>query len=444
MSTHLSTKQVEDYVERTLPRAEMARADEHINGCEACYRQFLNEFQAWRRFPIEIDLEELAGLKGWHLQGEELKAYVEGRMDELDLDYANLHLQDCAWCREEVDNFSEFTAKLDYYLSKRHSPAKQPSAWNKYHPNLSAVPGDWKPARLGSAAAALILLLLISAAAVWSVLRPKTPGREATVSEPSRKDDSLVVSAPPGTQAAVTARPAQPGSSDTNKRQEQISNPSRNGRQSRSLPSDAAISQAKRKEVRSRQEVEIALPAGDLVLPPVIEVFDRSPVVLRGDDNKGDSFNVISPYSTVIGVDQPTFRWTALSGASSYTVSVYDSDLNLIKTSGPLTGTQWSLPIRLGRGVIHTWIVTALKNGREILAPTLPSRAEFKVIEYSEWVKLIRTVKQAHSGVQRGALYAKAGLLDEAEREFRHYLTLYPADETAKKLLQTVRLWRQP
>jgi hypothetical protein len=416
----------------------MARVDEHLNGCEACYRHFLNEFQARRRFPIEIDLDELAGLKGWHLQGEELKAYVEGRMEELDLGYANLHVQDCAWCREEVNNYSEFTAKLEYYLCKRHFPVKQPGARDTYYLNLSAIPGAWKQARLAGAAA-LLLLLLISAAAVWSVLRPKTTEREATVLGPSRKDDSF----PSDTRAEVTTQPAQPGSSGTNKKQGQIFHPRRKGGESRPLPSDISISQAKRKEVRSRQEIEVALLAGDLVIPPVIEVFDSSPVVLRGDSDKGVSFNITGPYSTVISDDRPTFRWTPLSGASSYTVSVYDANLNLIKTSGSLIETRWVIPDQLKRGVIYTWVVIALKDGKQVLAPTLPARAEFKIIEKSELIKLNSRINQAHSGAARGALYARAGLLDHAEQELRAHLSLQPADETAKKLLRTINSWRE-
>lgn len=120
MISHLSTKQIQDYVERCLSRAEWVRINEHLFACEDCYQHFLSIFQASRRFPIEIDLDELAGLKNWHLQGEELKAYVEGRMDELDLDYANLHLNNCGWCREEVIHYSEFASKLEHYLSKRH------------------------------------------------------------------------------------------------------------------------------------------------------------------------------------------------------------------------------------------------------------------------------------------------------------------------------------
>jgi len=179
-------------------------------------------------------------------------------------------------------------------------------------------------------------------------------------------------------------------------------------------------------------------------MPAVIEMFDRAPVVLRGDGNKNETFRVASPYSTVVSDVRPTFRWTALTGASSYVVSVYDAKLNLIKTSESLTNTQWVMPSQLKRGVVYTWVVTALKDGKEVLAPTLPARAEFRIIEQSEWAKLRGLLKNTQSGAERGVLYAKAGLLDEAEQELRTHLTLHPADRPAIRLLNTIKSWREP
>ena len=58
--------------------------------------------------------------------------------------------------------------------------------------------------------------------------------------------------------------------------------------------------------------------------------------------------------------------------------------------------------------------------------------------------QLNRRIKQINSAPARGVLYAKAGLLDEAEREFRADLNLHPTDESARKLLRTIKSWREP
>jgi hypothetical protein len=57
--------------------------------------------------------------------------------------------------------------------------------------------------------------------------------------------------------------------------------------------------------------------------------------------------------------------------------------------------------------------------------------------------KLRRKVNQIHSAAARGVIYAKAGLLDKAEQEFLSHLDRNPADEQAKSLLRTIRLWRE-
>jgi hypothetical protein len=127
----------------------------------------------------------------------------------------------------------------------------------------------------------------------------------------------------------------------------------------------------------------------------------------------------------------------------SYAVSVYNSNLRLVRTSGPLTEAQWSIPERLRRGAVYTWTVAAVRDGKEITAPALPTRAEFTVIGELELLRLNRRIKGTLSHAARGVIYAEAGLLDEAEREFRTHLTLSPSDDRAKKLLETVESWRR-
>jgi len=442
MITHLSAEEIAEYVNHRAPRPEMARVNEHLFSCASCYQRFLSVFQAQRRFPIEIDLDDLAGLRGWHLQGEELKAYVAGQMDELDRGYANLHLRECAWCREEVNHFSEFTSKLEFYLSRRHAPLEPPRARSRFFDRLGTMPGAWSPARLAGAVA--LVLLLISATWLWAIRGTNPQSKDAILSAPSQEGSSSLAGVPSTAQDTNSSQPVQLPPSGANIRAGQKLDLKNKSERSSSQVPTLQISSSGRRVEPPQREIEASLIAENLVMPSVIEKFDRTPVVLRGDDNKSASFQVTSPYSTVISTDQPTFRWTALSGVSSYVVSVYDANLNLIATSAPLTETEWLASAHLKRGKVYTWVVTALKDRKQILAPTLPARAEFKIIERSELLQLNRRIRPMHSGAARGALYAKAGLLDEAEREFQRHLTIHPADEQARKLLQRVKSWRDP
>ncbi len=310
---------------------------------------------------------------------------------------------------------------------KKTAPVKQVPAHSKYFPKFGAFPFAWNPARLAGAAA--LTLLLISVILFWLTSGTKPRVEEASIPAQSQEE------VPSPTQATDESRACSSSLYQIQKtlRKEQI----HRSRSTRTSSNGGRNGSA-------RQEFEASLIAENLAMPSAIKVFDRSSIMLRGDDSKSESFSVTSPFRTVISSDRPTFRWTALSGASSYVVSVYDAKLNLINTSGPIVETQWLMPSHLERGVIYTWVVTALKDGNEVLAPTLPARAEFKIIDRSEWASIGGKIKSLHSGVARGVIYAKAGLLDEAEQELKTYIARHPEDGSAKKVLQTIKSWREP
>ena len=118
-----------------------------------------------------------------------------------------------------------------------------------------------------------------------------------------------------------------------------------------------------------------------------------------------------------------------LAGAESYTVSIYDEALHLVKTSQPLQQAEWTVPDRLKAGTVFTWVVTALKDGKVVVAPAAPARAEFMVIGQIELIQLERRITGVTSIPARGIVYAEAGLLDSAEQEFRAYLASNPTDK---------------
>lgn len=116
-------------------------------------------------------------------------------------------------------------------------------------------------------------------------------------------------------------------------------------------------------------------------MPPVIESLDRTPAIAtRGNPIINSSFKLLSPLATLVKDERPMFRWTELSSATSYTVSVFDSALHLIRTREPLRETQWFMPEPLEAGIVYTWTVSAQKDGQEVIAPSSPMRAEFKIL----------------------------------------------------------------
>jgi hypothetical protein len=148
-----------------------------------------------------------------------------------------------------------------------------------------------------------------------------------------------------------------------------------------------------------------------------------------------------SPSATPVGTDRPTFRWTALRESRA-------TSNGLRRISSPrvhewaLTETEWMIRDQFKAGRIYTWTVSALKNGKEITAPPAPALAEFEVLA-KRAAKMSSRNQSRGSNAVRGIVYAKAGLLDEAEREFHTYLADHPSDYRIKQLLQTLRSWRR-
>jgi predicted anti-sigma-YlaC factor YlaD len=103
MTEHLTTQEMEDYSDLQSRRNMPSRMVEHLRNCDVCFQSYMDIRSANRKFPIIIHFDELSGLNDWHLQGEELEAYLYGEMnDEFDIEIANLHLEDCRDCRMKV------------------------------------------------------------------------------------------------------------------------------------------------------------------------------------------------------------------------------------------------------------------------------------------------------------------------------------------------------
>jgi hypothetical protein len=89
--------------------------------------------------------------------------------------------------------------------------------------------------------------------------------------------------------------------------------------------------------------------------------------------------------------------------------------------------------------------VTATADGKEILSPTAAApEAKFAVLGQDEAEELERArLSVPDSHLTLGVLYARAGLLDEAEREFRLLVEANPKSPAASKLLRSLRELRR-
>ena len=132
-------------------------------------------------------------------------------------------------------------------------------------------------------------------------------------------------------------------------------------------------------------------------------------------------------------------------GFKSYTVFVLDSNFNVVMKSEPLKETSWAAPQSLKRGAVYAWQVTAHQNGKVVTAPAAPlPEARFKIVEQAKIEELQRlATERPDSHLILAVIYAREGLLDEAERELQTAINQNQDADTAKKLLQSVKSMRQ-
>jgi hypothetical protein len=110
--------------------------------------------------------------------------------------------------------------------------------------------------------------------------------------------------------------------------------------------------------------------------------------------------------------------------------------------SGALSGAEWTPPAgALAHARAYVWQVTASRGSDAITAPAQDApEACFEVLEDREARELDAAQRVAgDSHLALGVTYARAGLLEEAEREFRLLLEENPASATAQKLLRDLR-----
>jgi hypothetical protein len=172
---------------------------------------------------------------------------------------------------------------------------------------------------------------------------------------------------------------------------------------------------------------------------PLLAGLSRRGSSLMGADDGGRRFEIIEPAGKVMLDDRPAFKWTGLGDAEGYVVEVYDAQFNLVSSSPSLKGLSWTAP-QLARGKVYSWQVKAIRGGQEFIAPRPPApQAKFRILDQAEAAEIARARRDyASSHLLLGLLYARAGLLTEAEREFRALQKANPDSDAPRKLTASV------
>jgi len=471
MSEHLTAQTVKRYSQRALSPWELIETDAHLASCARC-RQLVSETEETDRaleyLRAELHAQEAAELE--HPSPVQLAAYGDRQLDEVDREIIDGHLLVCAECAEALSDLHDFLA-----LPITVSPAAAPFAGRVSVPAQTPVAAprpsratlweslssfwhsqfEWMSLRTVGATAALLLLIGV-AALVWYSRRERSV------------DDPRLAQNHPSPEASATPQPSiaapsptfeGPGPNPTPPKDERPRQAPA-GRNPNALESStmAAIQDGSRVRIdeagqitgletlapADQQAVAQAFKTQEVEIPESLATVRGGVDTLRSGSGPGISFPILGPVGTAVITDRPTLRWGALSGARSYVVNVYDRNFSKVAASELQTSTEWTPPRPLERGQVYSWHVVAVREGQELTSPQPPApEARFIILDETKTEALERARQSyAESHLTMGTLYARAGLLDEAEREFQLFLRAHPGSRIARKLLHSVQTLR--
>jgi hypothetical protein len=174
-----------------------------------------------------------------------------------------------------------------------------------------------------------------------------------------------------------------------------------------------------------------------------LQGLTRASSSLMSSRNQKGEFSIIDPVGDVLMSNEPSFRWSPMEGATGYVVEVYDEQFKLVASSPQLTTPSWTTT--LPHGKVYSWQVKATKDGQEITSPRPPApQAKFRVLDQAKVNELARARRAyGSSHLTLGLLYAEAGLLKEAEQEFRALRRANPDSQLARNLLRQIQALRR-
>lgn len=385
---------------RELGAEQLLQASDHLTACADCRERLTNAATPWGAVAtLRDDLYAAAFTEDDHLSEMQVLTYIKSRVDDIEQEIVESHLDVCTRCAEIARDVRRHVA----------SPPARRFELGRY---------TWP-----LAAAAMIAIAIGSGWLFSLKYRGDASRLEARLGEFERSNEELrgklaAVSTPQTIDFVATLTDA--------------------GRQI-TLDRDGRVSGLPPMAADQERLVGEALKDARVKTPSILgELAGRRGQLLGPSD--APSFAVLQPAGEIVESQRPTFRWRRLEGAESYIVRVYDSRLSVVATSDPRQTTAWSLPVPLARGHVYGWNVTANKAGREITSPSPPApEARFRVISGAE-LGAINQARRDHkdSHLILGLLYARSGLIADAEREMALLAQANPDSQVVKKLLLSI------
>lgn len=409
-SEHLSEQDLERYLRRAMTGPELLASDDHLAQCDSCSGRLQERDEArGALFSVTAAFQE-ALARPEHPPYQQLAAYVDSELSSGDREGLEAHLQECPQCASETQDLRSLQAEL----SPGVSPARTPSAWRRILA-LWGMPAFRMPVRVAAMAAGVALAGWLVSLAVRQPVEDRAARPTVPITAPKVPDPhEVLVALDDGAGRVVLDRQGR-----------------LHGLASRDRTHEAAV--------------RAALSAQRVAAPPLLRELAGAAGTLMGVPEGSEVFRLLSPLATAVLEDRPIFRWRRHPAARAYDVTVYGSGFRRVAAGRSLSATEWRPAQPLPRGQVLLWQVRTLVGDKEVVAPPPAApEAKFKVLEQAQADELAN-LRQTYAGshLMLGALYAEAGLLEEAERELQSLLEANPESPVAEKLLASVKALRR-
>jgi hypothetical protein len=441
---HLTQNQIEDYGRQKLSAAELLSVSDHLGVCEPCRGQIEKAlggdaaFFALHSEVLDLPAGVLSSPGVWtHPTVEQIAEYVDGMPAGEELQVVKDHLTLCEQCALAVNDVRAFKNQVAPKLNREYHPAPVRATSEGWRRRLLALlPPPLLRSPFAFSSALAVLLLMVTGWLVWQAQQKKDTRPEVVIATPP---PTFTPSATPPVTPTASPLPAPDGAAAP------VIAQLNDGGGPVMLERDGKLSGVDNLPPAYQRMVKESLTNQRLPKSSMLVGLNRPGSSLMGSDDQGNRFSVTEPVGKVMLSDRPTFRWSQLEGATGYVIEVYDEKFNLVAASSQLTDNSWTAPQPLKRGGIYSWQVKAIKDGREFRSPRPPApQAKFRILDQKKVNELTKAQRSyASSHLTMGLLYAEAGLLDLAEKEFRALQKANPDSPLVRRLLSQVRNLRR-
>ena len=434
VSGHLSERELDSYYRRQLPVEEMLAADEHLAACQTCYERFggpekLEELYWFAR----AELDDAEGHELECVPIEKLGRLVNGEPLSLeDRDQIEFHLASCEDCAQLVVDLRRIRSDIDW--NKPIEPLQETQAKVP-----AARPARfWTPAKAaGIAAAAAVLVLTLITIALFQRELTQLRSRITELQQNGERLERDAASGQDLRNEVAELRAEIERLSARSPRGEEVA--LTDGRRRITLDTEGNLGGLDSVPLDYVSLVKEALTDERV---HIVEARFPGQAGTHARGSGGDeTFRLRSPVGVVVLSDRPSFKWKPLPGAERYVVFVRDLTSDVEIESQATTATEWTPETPLMRGHAYAWAVEALKEGRRIHAPAAQATdARFRILDKTKGDELTRA-KSASDGshLVMGIMYARYGLVGEAESEMEMLRAENPNNQVVARIVRSLR-----